>query len=114
LSSIIAVQGLGANQGYTWMSKDPNEKRAQTFPLSKSSTTHSTNTPAKVMWLRDLLPQYIPNARIATYSYPSEWLKSNWFTSSSAISMTLRDYGEQLLNELLMNRKASGVRVASP
>lgn len=49
------------------------------------------------MWLRDLLPDLLPSARIATYSYESHWLKES-------IDRSLRKYGEQLLNVLLQNR----------
>lgn len=49
------------------------------------------------MWLRDLLPDLIPNARISTYSYESDWRKADVKTS-------LRKCGEQLLNVLYQTR----------
>ena len=39
-----------------------------------SNTARTANDlPVEVMWLRDLLPRFLPNARIATYSYESDW-----------------------------------------
>ena len=54
------------------------------------------------MWLRDLLPELVPNARIATYSYTSDWRKADVKTS-------LRKCGEQLLNVLFQNRSTKNV-----
>ena len=48
---------------------------------------------AEVLWLQDLLPSLIPNARIATYSYESDWRKGN-------IKTNLRICGKQLLNSI--------------
>lgn len=55
------------------------------------------------MWLRDLLPGFVPHARIATYSYESDWRTANVKTS-------LRKCGEQLLNVLHQNRSSEKVR----
>lgn len=54
----------------------------------------------EVMWLRDLLPTCIPNARIATFSY-----QSDWFTYKKDVKTSLRQLGEQLLNVLDLDRK---------
>lgn len=51
----------------------------------------------EVMWLRDILPDTVPNARISTYSYESDWRKADVKTS-------LRKCGEQLLNVLYQTR----------
>ena len=56
------------------------------------------------MWLRDLLPNIVPNARIATYSYESDWRNAD-------IKTSLRKCGEQLLNVLLQNRSTEKVGV---
>lgn len=58
------------------------------------------NEVKEVMWLRDLLPTWIPNARIATFSYPSDW-----FTYRKGVKTSLRVLGEQLLNVLVLDRK---------
>ncbi|MCJ1349068.1 hypothetical protein MMC31_007304, partial [Peltigera leucophlebia] len=81
---IIAVQGLGANPYFTWVRKIRMEN----------------NDLKEVMWLRDLLPTCIPNARIATFSYPSDW-----FTYRKGVKTSLRELGEQLLNVLYLDRK---------
>ena len=59
------------------------------------------------MWLRDVLPDFIPNARIATYSYESDWRKRD-------IKTSLRQCGEQLLNVLHQNRLSEKVREILP
>ena len=61
---------------------------------------------AEVMWLRDLLPTPIPNARIATYSYESDWRRADVKTS-------LRQCGEQFLNVLHQNRSSEEVSKTS-
>ncbi len=58
----------------------------------------------EVMWLRDLLPSFVPNARIATFSYPSDW-----FTYKKGVKTNLRSLGEQLLNVLERHRQKWGV-----
>lgn len=81
--SIIAVQGLGAHAYHTWVHKQTN-----------------------VLWLRDFLPKLIPHARIATYSYRSDWRKAN-------IKTSVRECGEQLLNVLLQHRTEKVGRIVS-
>ena len=48
------------------------------------------------MWLQDLLPNFVPNARIASYSYKSDWRQD--------VKTNLRQCGEQFLNVLHQNR----------
>ncbi len=48
------------------------------------------------MWLQDLLPNLVPNARIASYSYKSDWQQD--------VKTNLRTCGEQFLNVLHQNR----------
>ena len=47
---------------------------------------------SEVMWLRDFLPNLIPNARISSYSYESDWRQD------------IRMCGEEFLNVLHQNR----------
>ncbi len=54
------------------------------------------------MWLRDFLPDLIPNARIATYSYESDWRRPD-------VKTTLRKCGMQLLNVLHQHRSSEKV-----
>lgn len=48
------------------------------------------------MWLRDLLPNIVPNARIGSYSYQSDWRQD--------VKTNLRECGEQFLNVLDQSR----------
>ena len=87
--SIIAVQGLGASPYYTWVNK----------------TTTAGDKVEEVMWLRDLLPDSVPNARIATFSYLSDW-----YTYKNGIKTSIRELGEQLLTALHHDRHSTKVR----
>jgi len=75
--SIIAVQGLASTYEWTW-----------TKQLSDGSS---------VMWLRDLLPQDLPDARIMTFEYDSKWLRD-------AAKVTLEDCGNRLLEAVIWDR----------
>ena len=108
--SIIAVQGLGADPYYTWVKKLDlaQQKTSNRFHLSwlfhkfcapaqeLSDAPQTTSDMSEVMWLQDLLPNIIPNARIASYSYESDWRKD--------VKTNLRNCGEQFLNILHQNR----------
>ena len=78
---------------------------AQTPELNdatQSSNAVRANDPsAEVMWLRDLLPRFLPNARIATYSYKSDWRQD--------VKTNLRKCGEQFLNVLYQYRSSENV-----
>jgi hypothetical protein len=56
----------------------------------------------EVMWLRDLLMPLFQNARIATYSYKSDWRDPDVKTS-------LRQCAEQFLNVLSQHRQHANV-----
>ena len=60
------------------------------------------------MWLKDLLPSYVGNARIATFSYLSDW-----YTYRKGVQTSIRELGEQLLNALHQNRLHIRVSLAS-
>jgi hypothetical protein len=60
------------------------------------------------MWLKDLLPSYLVNARIATFSYLSDW-----YTYRKGVQISIRELGEQLLNALHQNRLYVGVSFVS-
>lgn len=83
----------------------PREKNAQADGLPHGAQMASDTE--EVMWLRDFLPDLIPNARIMTYSYESDWRRADVKTS-------LRKCGEQLLNILLQNRSSEKVRRIVP
>ena len=61
-----------------------------------------------MMWLRDLLPSYLGGARIATFSYLSDW-----YTYGRGVKTSIRELGEQLLNALHQDRHHIGVSFAS-
>ena len=70
---------------------------------AQSSNTARTaiDSPVEIMWLRDLLPRFLPNARIATYSYQSDWRQD--------VKTNLRKCGQQLLNVLYQHRSSEEV-----
>ena len=76
------------------------QKNAQADELPNVVQTASDT--AEVMWLRDFLPDFIPNVRIATFSYESDWRRADVKTS-------LRKCGNQLLNLLHQNRSTEKV-----
>ena len=119
-SSIIAVQGLGAHPYYTWVKKPDlaQQKKPRHLSLSEvfgkrnasahepSNAIQTTRNRPEIMWLQDLLPNLIPNARIASYSYESDWRQD--------VKTNLRKCGEQFLNVLYQDRVSNVVgRVAS-
>ncbi len=105
-SSIIAVQGLAANPYYTWVKKIKPvksglfQKLRALFPYLGDTSQIANNT-AEVMWLRDFLPGLFPNARIASYSYKSDWRNN--------VKTSLRECAEQFLNHLCQNRSCDQV-----
>ena len=122
-SSVIAVPGLGAHAYYTWVKKKSSATQQENprpllrlFPRrrenaqppdlndaieSSNTARNENNAPTEVMWLRDLLPQFLPNARIATYSYESDWRQD--------AKTNLRVCGEQLLDVLYQYRTSETV-----
>lgn len=105
--SIIAVQGLGSHPFYTWVRKVPrvgsstSQKRKHWWRSSRKHREGGDGDDGddedEVMWLRDLLPSKFKNARIATYSFRSDWRDRD-------IKTTLRQCSEQFLNILLQSR----------
>ena len=68
---------------------------------SSDAARTGNNAAEEVMWLRDLLPQFLPNARIATYSYESDWRQD--------VKTNLRKCGQQFLNVLYQHRSSEKV-----
>ena len=106
--SVILVQGLNAHPYYTWLSHQKPLQgrsasssqrswykfgRSRTPAIKESQDTSQTET----FWPRDLLAHHLEPARIATYSYLSDWRSSQFKT-------TIRECGEQLLNILSQQR----------
>ncbi|KAL9117774.1 MAG: hypothetical protein Q9187_005686 [Circinaria calcarea] len=115
---IIAVQGLGAHPFYTWVKKTAtsNGEEAKRFrdtvQFWKASKSQGTKPRSKdkgdgsieCMWPRDLLVPLFPNARIATYSYKSDWRDRD-------VKTNLRECAEQLLNILFQHRQHANTLV---
>lgn len=57
---------------------------------------------AECMWLRDLLVPSFTHARIATYSYKSDW-------RDREVKTSLRECAEQFLNILSQHRQGTSV-----
>jgi hypothetical protein len=57
---------------------------------------------SKCMWIRDLLVPLFPEARIATYSYKSDWRDRN-------VKTNLRECAQLFLNVLKQNREHENV-----
>ena len=108
LLSIIAVQGLGAHPFYTWVKRTMIGESAQkkkwrtAMTFKKNKDGYSEENSTEVMWPRDLLPPLFKNARVATYSYESDWRRRG-------VKTRLRECAEQLLNVIFQYRQDVGV-----
>ena len=106
---MVAVQGLGADPYYTWVWRHDSAKvkptKLRRLSLlrghQKKAQADGSDT-TEVMWLRDFLPELIPNVRISTYSYESDWRKAD-------VKTNIRKCGEQLLNVLYQTRRTEKV-----
>lgn len=58
----------------------------------------------EVMWIRDLLVPKFQNARIATYSYKSDW-------RDRTVKTSLRDCANLFLTEMRQHRQEENVRI---
>ena len=74
---------------------------ANTAESRDAAIKEANSASTEVMWLRDLLPQFLPSARIATYSYKSDWRQD--------VKTNLRKCGQQLLNVLYQYRSSEKV-----
>ncbi|KAL9035008.1 MAG: hypothetical protein Q9214_006785, partial [Letrouitia sp. 1 TL-2023] len=103
--------GLGAHPYYTWVKKGSttNNLKPKSFRdrisrrNEKSQSKGSQNGLQEIMWPRDLLVPAFKNARVATYSYKSDWKDATAKTS-------LRQCAEQLLNVLVQHRQDANAR----
>lgn len=109
VQSIVAVQGLGAHPYYTWVKKvlGPDKiasKGSRKFwKRSKIKGKGQEQSLREVMWPRDLLVPEFKSARVATYSYKSDW-------RDRQVNTSLRECGQQLLEVLLQHRQDAYVR----
>ncbi|KAG9239765.1 P-loop containing nucleoside triphosphate hydrolase protein [Amylocarpus encephaloides] len=107
---IIAVQGLGSHEFYTWVKKGslkankPKRLRDKArFWKGKRAAVRDQEDNIEVMWIRDLLVPGFQDARIATYSYKSDW-------RDRTIKTNLRECANLFLNELLQHRQKENER----
>ena len=73
LGSIIAVHGLAANPLWTWI-KTVSDNEEATGDTRRKIGRLNEQGEREVMWLTDLLPTVVPNARVFKYSYASNYL----------------------------------------
>ena len=59
-----------------------------------------TDSESKILWLRDLLPLELPNARVLTFGYDADTLK----LSPGVSQLGLNDHAASLVAELLRVR----------
>ncbi|KAH7066288.1 hypothetical protein BKA63DRAFT_524118 [Paraphoma chrysanthemicola] len=110
---IIAVQGLGAHPFYTWVKKvaatapkdkiTPRKLSRLFGKKNKTQSNHEKGEAEIVMWPRDLLVPEFSSARVATYSYGSDW-------RDRQVNTSLRECGQQLLEVLLQHRQGDDER----
>lgn len=81
LASIVAVHGLNGHREKTW--------------------TASNN----VLWLRDLLPQRLNNARVFTWGYDA-----NTHSASRVTAQYLYDHATTLVSDLALERQLTGTQ----
>ena len=86
LCSIVAIHGLNGHREKTW-------------------TFEGKGKSGDVLWLRDLLPSIIPNARIWTWGYDSR-TRSKSHGEQLTIK-SLYDHGRELVFDLDGERRAS-------
>lgn len=75
---------------------------AQFWKGNKQERNDGEDSLTEVMWLRDLLVPMFKDARIATYSYKSDW-------RDRAVRTSLRQCAEQFLNILSQHRQRADV-----
>lgn len=83
-NSIIAVHGLGGDPWDTWTDKSTGNN-----------------------WLKDFLPNVLPNARIMTFGYNSQIKFSN------SVS-TIDDFAKELLNRIRIEHQQGGTDMCRP
>lgn len=91
ICSFIAVHGLAANPEYTWIKKADDRNPIAGVP----ENVRVRGTKREVMWLKHLLPQKIPEARILKFNYDSSYLinapKENLWTIAERLVQAIHD-----------------------
>lgn len=117
-TNIIAVQGLGSDPYYTWVRRieapkvhvlETRRRLRDSLRFSRSKKQSSAANEegiVEIMWLRDLLVPDVPDARVATYSYRSDW-------RDPTVKTSLRQCAERFLNTLKQSRQHENVMISS-
>ncbi|KAH7344301.1 hypothetical protein BKA66DRAFT_24702 [Pyrenochaeta sp. MPI-SDFR-AT-0127] len=92
LADIVAVHGLAANPYWTWVGK-PKKTTGRRAPRMSADQ----EDPQSVIWLQELLPHRLPNCRILTFGYRSDYL-------IKAPKRDIANCAQELLVALLNNR----------
>jgi len=100
-TSIVAVHGLGANPDKTW---NYNSVVGTNASQTSSSSDVNLNNASSTMWLKDLLPQHVPKARIMAFNYASESLRN-------APRESMRPLANRLLANIDDSRQALEVTI---
>jgi hypothetical protein len=85
-------------------SKRLRNRAAQVFKGKKLPDEGGEDGTTEVMWIRDLLVPKFQDARIATYSYKSDWRDRD-------VKISLRECANLFLNELLHHRSQENVSI---
>ncbi|KAL9611240.1 MAG: hypothetical protein Q9167_004094 [Letrouitia subvulpina] len=116
--SIIAVHGLAANPYWTWVAVPEGQKTKHwrwLLQISRSSAPTSTtniatpDSPAwetRVNWLEKFLPDIVPNTRIMTFGYQSNYMRS-------APKQSISNCAQELLNALIEARPSEKALIKS-
>lgn len=86
--SIVAVHGLNGNCIETWTHRTDKGSK-------KSAKVSTSSSDRDIIWLRDLLPEKIPNSRVMTFQYDSKIWRNK---SKASISDTAKQLLECLKN----------------
>lgn len=95
--SIIAVHGLDGHHHNTWTHTPPAKSQGRFRNLFRGKVEQPVddNSLDETMWLRDLLPEKLPHARIMTFEYEARVLGNNSPFSirdrARALALAIRD-----------------------
>jgi hypothetical protein len=78
--------------------------KARFWKGKKPLETGGVDGTTEIMWVRDLLVPKFKNARIATYSYKSDW-------KDRVVKTNLRECANLFLNEILHHRQQEAVSI---
>ena len=86
MGSVVAVHGLNGDGFKSWEYRSSSDSAK---PKGTRTISSEASTTEPVFWLRDLLPDSLPNARIFTFSYNSAYVGKNSSEALRNIAQTL-------------------------